>query len=412
MNMIRKIWIYLRNRITYQQILLALLVCIIILAYFAWPSLSELFEKKDDFVLDLPQDTIPFLILEKNNKNLQYNTIFIAFWDLEQGKIYRDDTVPLAEVIGDIGQVFWTGNKQIFLCPLNERGNITIVSQNQDYQILVKPIGSSSQTIIKPSYDGKRIYEASINPQNGNLRITYQNRNKKRIANNTHLVENKDFVFETSNIAGYPDYKLVKPIFFIPDNMNPVIYCFFELKNSPNQGLGVLEGTLDKTGINWEIWKAYDENIQLDSVSKCNFYNNEMVVSITNKLHIDQISDEKDIRDLNSANNYLTMFHNYLFGTSNSKGFITRQDVRLTEQGFESPTLQVFDKYLLMNWVPNFISNKDFYIRQIIAINGTKSIGRIEMMEDKIRIFLGPLLISQETGDMRYLSTRWIFPNE
>jgi hypothetical protein len=399
MKIIRKIWIYLRNRITYQQILFVLLAIILILVYFTWPSLCEFFQKKPSYILDLPKDTIPFLIVEKNNQNLQYNTIYMAFWDLEQGMLYRDDTVPLAEVTGDIGQIFWTGNKQIYLCPANERGSLTIISQDSTYQIVTKSLINPNSSIIKPSADGKRVYEVMVEPQSGLLRLSYQSKNKI-------------FTVESREIEGYPEYSIVKPIFFIPDNLNPTIYCFFQNKNTPKDGLGVIEGILIKDKITWSIWKELDENIKLSSISQCNFYNNEMVVSITDKLHIDQITDKKEIRDLNSANNYLSMFHNYLFGTSDSKGFIARQDISLTEQGFESPSLQVFDKYLLMNWTPNFISNKDFYIKQIIAINGTKSIGRIEIMDKKIRIFLGPLLISQETGDQRYLSTRWIFPNE
>jgi hypothetical protein len=394
-----KFWNFLRRHITYQHILLSLLLLALVLAHFCWPTLYSLFEKKQNYSLEIPNNTIPFLLIEREDKNVQFNSIFLAFWDIEQGKIYRDDSLPICEATGDIGQLFWTGNKQIFLCPANERGNVSIISQNPEYQVLVKPIDNSIQSIIKPSYDGKKVYEVSVNSQNGNLKIAYQTRKK-------------NFVFETSNLEGYPEFKLVKPIFFIPNNQNPVIFCFFELKNKPNSGLGVIEGTLYKSRISWKIWKEYDENIKLDTVSYSNFYNNEMVISIAKSLHIDQLTDKKEVRDLNAANNYLSMFHTYLFGSAGSKGFMDRQGLELTEQSLESTDIQVFGDYLLLNWMPNFISNKEFYIRQVIAIKGSKTAGRIEIMDNKIRLYQDSLLVSEELGDKRYLSTRWIFPNE
>jgi hypothetical protein len=397
-EMLKKAFILICKKITYQQILASLILCLLILTYFIWPSIYGLFQKKLNFSLDLPENTIPFLIVEKDEKNLQNNILYLAFWDLEQGKINRDDTNPICEITGDINQIFWTGTKQIFLSPLNDRGTITIVNQDPSYQILVKATTKENQSIIKPSFDGRKVYELSVDSTSGILKLKY-------------LSGKKEISIESSGIAKYPDYKLVKPIFFIPENSNPVIYCFFELKSKPKMGLGIMVGTLEKKSIIWNIWKEYNESINLDAFTSCNFYYDEIVMSNAKTLHINQFTTSNEIRDLSSANNYLSMFHQYLFGLEGSMGYMNRQGVNLTEQEVEPPSLQVFDDYLLLNWVPNFISSKEFYIKQVIALKDKKTIGRIEVMGEKIRLFQGSMLVSEEIGDKRFLSSQWIFPN-
>jgi hypothetical protein len=391
-----KLWNYYRREITYQNILASLLVCLLVLTYLVWPSISHLIHKKQNYLLIAPPDTIPFLMLEKE-KDMLLNTIYLAFWDVNFGKLYKDDALPICEVSGQIEKIYWTGNKQIFLSPSNDRGSLKIINQDPTYQIIVKTLINPEQALIKPSFDGRRVYELSVDPEKGKLKLNY-------------TMNNKVFSFETEKIEQFPNFKLIKPIHLVPDDLNPTVYCLFEIRNNPKKGFGVLKGRLEKQKVLWEIWNQVNETISSSNINQFCLFNSKLVFSKKEKLHVDILSNNNEIRVLSSANNYLVMFHNYVFGSSESQGFVRGQANNLIERGIVSPTFNVFNQYLFVSWTPNFTSNENFNVKQVLAIKDGRSSGRIEVIGDKILMFQDSKLISEEIGDKRFLSSSWIFP--
>ena len=393
-----RLWDYLRREITYQTILASFLICLLVLTYLVWPSISHLIHKKQNYSLTAPTGTIPFLMLEKE-KDMLLNTIYLAFWDVNFGKLYKDDALPICEISGQIEKIYWTGNKQIFLSPSNDRGSLKIINQDPTYQIIVKNLINPEQTLIKPSFDGRRVYELSVDPEKGKLKLNY-------------ILNKKVFSFETEQIEQFTNFKLIKPIHLIPDDLSPTFYCLFEIRNNPKKGIGVLKGRLEKQKIIWEIWNQVNETISSSNINQCCLFNNKLVFSKKEKLHVDILSRNNEIRVLSSANNYLVMFHNYIFGSSESQGFSRIQGNNLIERGIVSPAFNVFDQYLFVSWSPNFTSNENFYVKQVLAIIEDRSAGRIEVIGDKILMFQDSKLISEEIGDKRFLSSWWIFPND
>jgi hypothetical protein len=274
---------------------------------------------------------------------------------------------------------------------------LKIINQDPTYQIIVKTLINPEQALIKPSFDGRRVYELSVDPEKGKLKLNY-------------TMNNKVFSFETEKIEQFPNFKLIKPIHLVPDDLNPTVYCLFEIRNNPKKGFGVLKGRLEKQKVLWEIWNQVNETISSSNINQFCLFNSKLVFSKKEKLHVDILSNNNEIRVLSSANNYLVMFHNYVFGSSESQGFVRGQANNLIERGIVSPTFNVFNQYLFVSWTPNFTSNENFNVKQVLAIKDGRSSGRIEVIGDKILMFQDSKLISEEIGDKRFLSSSWIFP--
>jgi len=399
MQFLREIVFKIKKYFTYYHLLVLLGICCILLVFFCGLNLRKVLHKKQTFSLNLSPDTIPFLIIEDDVQNKQYQSIYLGFWDLVNAKLYRDDTLPVCDIEGELGQAYWIGNKQLILSPTSNRGNLLIRNLDPQFIIQVKTGFDYSQTLIKPSFDSQKTYYLSIDQDSGTLEFS-------------DLLDKNFKPIKVLEIPMNPYVRLVKPISIIPDNVNPRIYCFFENKIQPEKGLGILEGKLVNRKIEWVIWKNNDETLTKESIGYCNYSLNAVLISDSRQINLFSLSQNDQKQNLASANNYFTMFRQYLFGNTGSNGFINRQGFDLVEESVSPPSIQIYKNLQFLVWNPHFTSQKEFYAKQVIAIDKTKIRGRIEVLGDKIRIFKDSILVSEESANSRFISSRWIFPDE
>lgn len=390
---------WLRKTITYKFLVISSIVCILILTFFIWPTIIGWINPKKSSSLDISKETIPILLLETDQNNLQHQKLYLCFWNYFSGKISRDD-VPVCDLIGEVYKIIWSGNNQIFLIPRNDRSTIIVRDHNPYFQIEVKLLNNPMQDFVKSSNSGNKMYKLVLNPSTKKINLIISNSNKSQ------TIEVNDTLKDT-------EIEMIRPFFLFSDENNPIVYCLFEKKNQTKKGWGVIKGVLTNRSFEWTIVKGIDEKIPIDSITTTYIYRDKFIFASQNSVLLQYFKQNtSNIYPLTNANNYLEMFRHYLFGWKGIEGIIARQGYNLIEQTTEPSSLGKFNDNLLISWSPNFTSNNTFYAKQILAIQGEKVLGRIEIIGEKIMIYSDSLIVNDEVGDYLYLSSKWFLPNE
>jgi hypothetical protein len=358
--------------------------------------------KSVSYSLELTQNRIPFLIKEQDPLHETRKVLSLGVWDLDLNNLTRDNS-SIGYIEGDC-IVRWQGHRRIFVTSKNKGGNLYVQTTNPFFEIIEFQANfpEEAQILDDPSSDLYYLLDRSV--VSDEYFVEMWLRNKKTSVVPLSFEEKNSFVSH-----------------FVPLSLT------WKNKTPYLVGEGVIErvrylftGSLEN---NRFLLKKHTESIldwSLDErdPSRELYYDNCLLLTQKHPVGVQSYSiDSHKRNNFETVNNYIDMFYNYLFGTSDRESSLIRRGIHLRKPQPVYPILGFYDNTLITKWNPSVQRRieeqmEPYSVIQMQAIRGNRLVSRIDQVGSNINVYsaFSTNEFFSEKCDI-YLD-QWILPNQ
>ncbi len=332
--------------------------------------------KPVDYQLHIEKQKIPFLVKEVDLLQETKTSYYLGMWNLRSNEVSQDD-MPLFTVEGDC-RIFWNGNTRLFVSSLNARGSVLTAIESPFFSLHEIHLQSPNDAFVLDAADSDLFYVIDHPELSNEYFLETWSRGEKK---NTSLCK-----FDTSEkVSNF------LPLCFTWKNNQPFLIGEGEMDSIPVMFTGTIQNkemVLHPVGNSILNWNTSDRD-----PNRVAYYGESVLLSQINPMSVQSYHlEEEKLNNFETVNNYIDMFYNYLFGTTERESSLIRRGIYLEKPEPVHVQLGVYEDYLLTKWNPsvNQLSageTIEFPVVQLQSIQNDRLVSRIDQVNTSINVY-------------------------